>query len=662
MAFRFGWMAALGAPFAAFSGEAAWSEPLLRAVSSSYRQALAAQARLRDELAVLPETPHNQQSSRLGYQIHRGSNNPMSSPAWVEVELPAESEIDAVVLVPVDAPSRDFSGPGYGFPQRFRVDLIGNDAEHTLAEYTTLPFANPGGLPVWLPAHGHRGQRVRLTMTEPWTRVTPFAVYALGEIMVIRGNRNLAAGAPVSSSEPAESLMVWGRPDYLTDSQSVLGAPLGREPSRTLGYHSAIVETSDVVKWVQVDLGAPMPVDEVRMLGGYVVHFPSRPGFGFPVRFKIEAANEPEFTNPILLVDHTAQDFPNPANNPVTFPGRHTTARYVRVTATKLWERVENFAFALAELQIYSGDRNVALGRPVQTLDRFASTTRAWMPEHLTDGFASEHRLTEWPDWLRGLSRRREAMIELNQAERAVAETRLTAVTLLTRAGLALGFAVVAGSFVVVRQARRARRRELERLRERIAADLHDEIGSNLGSIALLGEMGAQRASGIVRTDLEEIRRVARQTADSMRDIVGLIQRPAGTGEEFAGKLREVAARMLAGLDWTFASSPRLELPSLTAQRHLLLAFKETLHNVRKHARARHVSIRLTWQERRLRFEIADDGVGFTPSAATAGHGLENLRQRAAALGGAASITSSPGAGTTVLFSIDPFTARNVHE
>lgn len=656
---RLGWvllLAAWGVRSAA--EEHPWHEPLLRAVSADYRDVLARRDRLRAELATLLATPRNQQSSRIGFQAYRTNRAPGTFSVWIEIELPEETELDAVVLVPVEAPHRDFPGPGYGFPRRFRVDVIGAESENTIASYADHPLPNPGGLPVWIAANGARGRRVRVTMTEPWTNDGQFFVYALGEIMAMRGNRNLAVGARVTGSEQFESLSIWGKAN-LTDGQSLLGAPLGAELSPSRGYHSAIVESADVTKWVQVDLGASTAIDEVRLIGASGRIFPGRPGFGFPVRFKVEAADAPDFSRPMMLADYTAADFPNPGSNPVVLPGRNARARHVRVTATKLWERAENFTFALAELQVYAGDRNVALGRTVSFLDAFESSgNRTWFPSFLTDGFSSEQQLVEWPGWLRALSRKREALTELAEAEREAARLRDTAGEDLGQIVLLTGLGGTAGLLGLMLRARRARHRAVERLRQRIASDLHDEIGSNLGSIALLSEMGLQREGGMVRGDLEEIRRVARQTAESMRDIVELIQRPAASGEEFVGKLREIAARMLAGLAWTFAASPRLELPSLTAQRHLLLAFKEALHNIRKHASARHVAIDLSWHERRLNLRIVDDGVGFTPATAVDGHGLGNLRHRASALGGEARITSAPGAGTTVLLSIEPRALR----
>jgi len=340
-------------------------------------------------------------------------------------------------------------------------------------------------------------------------------------------------------------------------------------------------------------------------------------------------------------------------------PALGVRARYVRVTATKLWERAENFTFALAELQVYSGERNVALDRPVSFLDTYESgANRTWLPQFLTDDFASEQRLVEWPEWLRGLSRRREALAELTRAEQEIFLIRGTAGERLADALWLTGAVALAGVLALMLRVRRARERALERLRQRIASDLHDEIGSNLGSIALLSELGLHRPGGPAPGDLEEIRRVARQTADSMRDIVELIQRPATTGDDFVAKLREIAARMLVEIEWTFEVGVPLELPSLTAQRHLLLVFKEALHNIRKHAAARRVTIDLLRDGAQLRLRIVDDGKGFEPRAAVEGHGLANLRHRAAALSGELSLESAPGRGTTLTLLLNPSALR----
>jgi signal transduction histidine kinase len=495
----------------------------------------------------------------------------------------------------------------------------------------------------------------------------------LGEVIVLRGEINLAALRPVTASDSYDNPPTWQSANA-TDSQSVLGPPIQERERESFppprdhsdfvisspgnGWHSLIARAPDSLKWVEVDLGAEMPLDDVRIFPARPKDFPARSGFGFPLRFRVEAANDPDFAQPAILLDQTGADFINPAENPVVIPARGIRARHVRVTATRLWERSNDFIFALSELQIYSGGKNVALGAAVSSLDSIERG--AWSSRFLVDGFNSQHKLVEPSGWLRDLSRRREASLELAAAEtrRQRLAAALARSTLRWLAGglLLLGAAAAFGAH----RARRARRREVERLRLRIAGDLHDEIGSNLGSIALLSEMALRQPAG-APSDLAEINRVARETAASMRDIVWLIKPGANTPEDLVAKLRETAGVMLAGLDWKLECHG-LESPlSLDCKRHALLIFKEALHNVRKHAAAQHVAIRLAEHDGLLEIEIADDGSGFDPAAISAvadlceagtpspGHGLQSLRQRAQSMGGDLEIVSSPGKGARTI-------------
>ena len=631
---------------------AAWHEPLFRWVSFDYREIAEAEDALHAELARLPTMPVNQQSGRLGWEIvsFQRPRPGTEVNGWIEIDLGSVEHLDAVVLVPVDAAYREFTGAGYGFPVRFAVEASdGAGAWRTISDHSGRDFPNPGKLPVWLPCGDGPVRRVRISLMKPWQYGRAFSVFALGEIMLMRGSQNLAARLPpraVRTSESFESLHVWSRAN-LVDGQSVLGAPVTEERSATLGYHSAMAAHAREVKWVQVDFGRALPIQEVRLIGGAGAQLAGRPGFGFPVRFRIEAGDDPDLRGGVMIHDQTTEDFPNPGGNPVTFPARRIRARYVRVTATALWERAENFAFALSELQVYSGGENVALGKAVTSFDEFPSPTTVWSSRNLTDGFTSERRLTEWSEWLRGLSRRREIMLELADVRIRRAARALELGERLRFGGFGLAALGLGGVLLAYERARRERRREIERLQQRIARDLHDEIGSNLGTIALLSEVALQSAASD-RVALAEIHRVAREAADSMRDIVDLMHRPAENFGQFERRLREVAARMLTGLEWSFEVRGSRSLPGLEQQRHLLLALKEALHNVRRHADANRVRIVFVEDGERWGLEIADDGVGFDPAAASAGRGLVSLRHRAKALGGGLHIVSSPGGGTTL--------------
>ncbi len=168
---------------------------------------------------------------------------------------------------------------------------------------------------------------------------------------------------------------------------------LGAKGSPTNGYHSAIVANPDTSKWVQVDLGSVVPVERIRLIGARPVDFTDTPGFGFPIRFKVEGSLTPEFTEPIVLLDQTAEDHPARTDRPFDLMVDQVALRYVRITATRLWKRSEDYVFALAELEVYSAGKNVARDGVVTALDSIDAGR--WHTKNLVDGYDSHSRIGE---------------------------------------------------------------------------------------------------------------------------------------------------------------------------------------------------------------------------------------------------------------------------
>ena len=156
------------------------------------------------------------------------------------------------------------------------------------------------------------------------------------------------------------------------------------------GYHSAIEARPDAVKWVQVDLGRSTPVARIILVGAHDDFAGIGPGFGFPLRYKLEVSNDPRFQeNVTVVLDRTAADFPNPgvAVQTVEVDGKGT--RYVRLTATKLAERQNDYIFALAELSVLTADGvNAAAAASVTALDSIEAPPR-WGRANLVDGIYS---------------------------------------------------------------------------------------------------------------------------------------------------------------------------------------------------------------------------------------------------------------------------------
>jgi hypothetical protein len=168
-----------------------------------------------------------------------------------------------------------------------------------------------------------------------------------------------------------------------------LPRPAPGRASPTNGYHSAIEPRADATAWVQVDLGSPVPIREIRLIPARPTDFPDTPGFGFPVEFSVEIANEASMANAERVAAVSRGDRENVADEPFVIPLSGQTARFVRVTATRLWKRLDDYVFALAELEVISGGANKARGARVTAYDSIEAGR--WARANLVDGFDSRH-------------------------------------------------------------------------------------------------------------------------------------------------------------------------------------------------------------------------------------------------------------------------------
>jgi cytochrome c553 len=154
------------------------------------------------------------------------------------------------------------------------------------------------------------------------------------------------------------------------------------------GYHSAVSKEQSATKWVQVDLGVARELTEVILTGCHDTFNNIGAGFGFPARYKIELSDDVKFTQGVTVIaDFTGADVPNPGVKPQRFSLAKLKGRYLRVTATQLGLRKNDYILALAELQaIDLKGRNVALGANVTSLDSIEAKPR-WGRLNLTDGY-----------------------------------------------------------------------------------------------------------------------------------------------------------------------------------------------------------------------------------------------------------------------------------
>jgi signal transduction histidine kinase len=199
----------------------------------------------------------------------------------------------------------------------------------------------------------------------------------------------------------------------------------------------------------------------------------------------------------------------------------------------------------------------------------------------------------------------------------------------------------------------------LEKERSRIARDLHDQLGANLTQVSLLGELveSDKDLPDEVESHARQISETARATALALDEIVwsanpsndtleGLVTYTCKYAQEYVG---------LAGLSYRLEAPEKLPAISIPpdVRHNVFLAFKESVNNVVKHARASAVKVRVRLESNRFILEIEDDGRGVAEADKAKGrNGLRNMSKRMEDVGG--EFLLGPGAerGTLIRLSV----------
>ena len=205
------------------------------------------------------------------------------------------------------------------------------------------------------------------------------------------------------------------------------------------------------------------------------------------------------------------------------------------------------------------------------------------------------------------------------------------------------------------RRERAERDHAVEMERSRIARDLHDDLGASLTEIRVLASTGLRTAAPDEKSlpILNRISEKVRTLVSALDVIVWAVNPEANSLQSLADYLSTYAEDFLERAGITCRFKIPMEMPEMKVDgrvRHdLFLAVKETLNNIVRHAQATEVELHLRVENKMLAMDIVDNGCGFDLNAASEqGHGLQNIPQRLARLGGSGEINSAPGHGTTV--------------
>ena len=196
-----------------------------------------------------------------------------------------------------------------------------------------------------------------------------------------------------------------------------------------------------------------------------------------------------------------------------------------------------------------------------------------------------------------------------------------------------------------------------EKLRGKIARDLHDEMGSTLTSIHIISKMSERKVQDMpIKNQLTKISRYTSGIMEKMSDMVWVVN-PANDGlDKLIHRIREHAVEVLEpqqmGLSFKDIENARYIKLNPEQRKNIYLIAKEALNNAIKYSNASKVGVRFEEENSGLKMHILDNGKGYNPAESYSGNGIKNMHVRAEEIGATLQIDTAPGKGVSLLLTL----------
>lgn len=330
---------------------------------------------------------------------------------------------------------------------------------------------------------------------------------------------------------------------------------------------------------------------------------------------------------------------------------KYTQALPYLEKAQPIFERIEaigdvqNNADMLAEA--YAGTANFSKAYEYMRLSKQTSDSIA-LQKYAEDiaGMQTKFKVDE-----------KDKEIQLLAKDKEIQRQRLKEKNVYIIASAAVAILALMGIWLAINRYRlRQRMKELE-LRNQIAADLHDEVGSSLSSIHMLSQMatGKNDVNEGQRNILNKVSSNAKETMEKMSDIVWMIKPGDADATDLAERMerfaREICSSRNIALTLSMDALNNIKL-NMDQRKSIYLIFKEAINNAVKYSQTDKIEVTSTLQNKQLLMSITDYGKGFEDEGLAKGNGLDNMRNRAKEAGGHLSIVTGIEKGTHISLQI----------
>lgn len=621
------------------------AEPVQASLESQTLAQLEQRLRVVDsELELLARfTPRNGVGSH-GYRskTHTKPDNRET----IRIDLGEEVTIDEVILVPSLYRDSETGLRSGGFPVEFKIIVGTGDTSQVVASFSEEDNLLPRIAPLVVSFAPCRASWVSVDVSILSQAPNSSDDHSLqfSEIQVFSGMTNVA----LPLQRVSDRVNVQGRKAYLIDGFTpfLMNARGPSSQSRPIRITSS-AKSSPLS--LTIDLKTSQAVDQINLHTADMALSVPMHQFScaaVPRHIRVVGANRLDFSDQTYLCEFEQKSIFN--NGPIMmrrFP--ETNCRFIRFvildTQSVVSLRKNEKTIAFSEIEVLSKSQNIALGAKVRLSAGLVSPPSTL--EKITDGFNYYGAILPIRDWMHELSRRHDLEIErplvLAELSRHYAQQQ----TNLLRMSWLVAV-LVAGFVIGILILRLVHLKKMQKMRTRFAADLHDELGANLHTIALLSD-----AASVAHDSAEEwqmlhgrIRDVVGRTGVAIRNFSNIV----GAEGLYLGLIEDVqriSQRILAKLDHTLEVSGEefIEQLDVHTQVDLFLFYKESLMNICRHSNATRASTQLTASSNELVLTISDNGKGLAEQSIPAA-----LKRRAKFLKAKLTVEKDPEGGTTI--------------
>ncbi len=574
----------------------------------------------------------------------------------IEIDLEEEASIDSVILVPTIWRDTQSGFRADGFPKAITI-TAGTDGDpvgEKIASYDSNINALTRIAPLVIPCDSITASWIRIETS----RLSPRAfdnkfILQLSEVLVFSGEVNIALGKEVrTSSNQSSNTLAWNR-KHLVDGALPYLMDAAKGAQSVSFVSTEIEETASI----SIDLEAPF------LLTQLVLHTVDQSDtvpqafagdFGFPYHLMVEGANKADFSDARVLLDFRRESiFEISPIVPIHLI--QNRCRYVRLTAIEPFnfnasiadgEQFVSSRLGFAEIELYAHNQNVALGKTAFSIHGPDHPVRSVTA--LTDGNNLYGKILPFREWMLQLSKRHELEIE-----RPIVEAELNRRYESQKANLRtlswIIAALIAGTVILVLVDRFLRQRAIFRTKERIAADLHDELGANLHAIALLGDLAqaAKDSPEKASKHLERIRALIGRTSEAAKNCTNMLDTP-GLYQDLIGEMKRSANRITTDLnhELSFENESLIERVKPRKRIDLHLFYNECLVNIIRHSGATDVETCLSANGKSVSLTVRDNGKGLPRNSKIAVP--PSLKRRARLIGGQVFATAPETGGTLI--------------